>query len=230
MVKLLKLEFIQKVLREPPGNRLLSLILPIFVLANQSFMVFVLVRFFQKNHSGLKSWLFGSCVIFLVDMIMRFVFTRVNYLPIFQLLHMGITKKLLAWYILFRSLLEWINIISILLIFIYYFNWTMFDPFLVWSVGFLHLGAILVGHYSFVWFKGMHVNHQVFRWFLLILPSGILYASHLSLKEIQSDHWGSLFFWFNVLLMWFFLSVIIFKFYQYIRQYLLFEKMSWPCS
>jgi hypothetical protein len=226
MLKLIKLEFTQKVLREPPGNRLLSLILPIFVLANQSFMVFVLVRFYQKNHSGLKSWLFGSCVIFLVDLIMRFIFTRVNYLPLVQLLHMGITKKLLARYILFRSLLEWINITSIVLLFVYYFNWTMFDPLLVWSVGFLHLGALLVGHYSFVWFKGMQDNHQLFRWFFLILPSGILYASHLSLKAIWSDHWGSQFFWFNMFLMWFFLRVIILKFYQYIRRYLLFEKKS----
>lgn len=226
MVKLIKIEFIQKILRQPLGNRLLSLILPVFVLLNQSFLVFVLIRFYQKNQSGLKSWLFGSCVILLVDMFMRFFFTRVNYLPLVELLHMGATKKILARFILFRSLLEWINIISIVLLFIYYLNWPAVDPVLVWSIGFLHLGTILVIHFSFVWFKGMHGNHQVFKWLCLILPFGILYTSYLSLKAIRPDHWGSPFFWLNMLFIWVMLAVIIWTFYQYIREFLLFEKKS----
>ncbi|KYP13122.1 MAG: hypothetical protein A1D16_20900 [Flavihumibacter sp. CACIAM 22H1] len=223
MYQLIQLECRQKIQGEPLENTWILLLKAVFVLFNHCFLVFVLLRFFQQNKAGINSYITGSCIIFFVDGIVRWLFTKVNYLPLLELLHLGLTKKRVIRYILFRSLLEWINVVSVLLLIIYYCSWPGQIQFFAGMIGLFHLGSAASLHFSILCFKCMQSGYPVNKWFCLLLPLSLplLYCPFLS--GDYSIGWNTVEWVGRVIYSWLLAGVEIWVFTRYAKKRLLFE-------
>ncbi len=197
-----------------------------FILANQLFLMVILAHYFLLHAAGLKSWLFGSVLILGVDMVLRLIFIRINYLPYLELIIMGVSKSRLSGYVLFRSLLEWMNLGSFLVILIYYFRWPIELSDISVRVLLIHAGIVLLIHYLILWFKSIHSRHRIWKLLWIVLP--VSYAVLYDL--VISNPWQitmlkqSWLRWYLPLTVLFLLAIITAAFYRYLKFQSLYEK------
>lgn len=200
--------------------------MPGFVLANQLFLMFILAHYFLLHAAGLKSWLFGSVLILGVDMVFRLIFIRINYLPYLELIIMGVSKSRLSGYVLFRSLLEWMNLGSFLVILIYYYRWPIELSDISVRILLIHAGMVLLIHYLILWFKSIHSRHHKWKLLWIVLPVlyVVLYDLVISDPRQITMLKQSWLVWYLPLAVFFLLTIITVAFFRYLKFQSLYEK------